>query len=106
MSDADATPNLEGIALVGLAGRFPGARNARELWKNLADGIESVAHFSDEELRDAGIPEDLTRNADYVRARATLDNADKFDAGFFGFTPRDAELTDPQQRVFLECAWH
>ncbi|HSI10705.1 MAG TPA: amino acid adenylation domain-containing protein [Chthoniobacter sp.] len=106
MSDADATPNLEGIALVGLAGRFPGARNARELWKNLADGIESVAHFSDEELRDAGIPEDLTRNADYVRARATLDNADKFDAAFFGFTPRDAELTDPQQRVFLECAWH
>lgn len=106
MSDADATPNLEGIALVGLAGRFPGARDARELWKNLADGIESVAHFSDEELRAAGIPEALSRNADYVRTRATLDHADKFDAAFFGFTPRDAELTDPQHRVFLECAWH
>jgi len=106
MSDADAPPNLEGIALIGLAGRFPGARNARELWKNLAGGLESVAHFSEKELRASGIPADLARDSDYVPTRATLDDADKFDASFFGFTPRDAELTDPQHRVFLECSWH
>ncbi|MEI9896102.1 MAG: amino acid adenylation domain-containing protein [Chthoniobacter sp.] len=103
---SDVTPHLEGVALVGLAGRFPGAPDARELWKNLTGGLESVAHFSDEELRASGIPDDLTRNPDYVRTRATLEDADKFDAAFFGLAPRDAELTDPQHRVFLECAWH
>ncbi len=103
---ADSAPQLEGIAIVGLAGRFPGARDARELWRNLCAGVESVATFTDEELRASGIPDDLSRDPNYVRSRATLSDADKFDAAFFGLTPRDAELTDPQHRIFLECAWH
>jgi acyl transferase domain-containing protein len=102
----DTAPTLESIAIVGLAGRFPGARDTRELWKNLVGGVESVARFSEEELRASGIPAELLRDANYVPARAMLDDADKFDAAFFGITPRDAELTDPQHRVFLECAWH
>ncbi len=102
----DAAPTSEGIAIVGLAGRFPGARDVRELWKNLCAGTESIATFTDEELRASGISDDLLRDPNYVRARAVLDDADKFDAAFFGLTPRDAELTDPQHRVFLECAWH
>ena len=103
---SDPAPDPQGIAIVGLAGRFPGAPDQRALWSNLAGGIESIPQFSDEEMRAAGIPEELFRNPDYVRARATLEDADKFDAAFFGLTPRDAELTDPQHRVFLECTWH
>ncbi len=102
----DDASHPEGIAIVGLAGRFPGARDVRELWKNLAAGTESIATFSDAELRASGISEDTLRDPHYVRTRAVLDDADKFDATFFGLTPRDAELTDPQHRVFLECAWH
>jgi amino acid adenylation domain-containing protein len=101
-----AKPRVEGIAIVGLAGRFPGARDARELWQNLAAGVERITRFSEAELLASGIPANLIRDPGYVPARATLDGADLFDASFFGFTPRDAELTDPQQRVFLECAWH
>lgn len=104
MSD-EPTP-LEGVAIVGLAGRFPGASDARELWRNLCDGVESIATFTEAELRASGIDPALIADPNYVRARATLDDPDKFDAAFFGVTPRDAELTDPQHRVFLECAWH
>ena len=102
----ETEPKVEAIAIVGLAGRFPGARDVREFWRNLAGGVECVTRFSEEELRASGIPEALIRDPSYVPARSTLEDAEMFDAPFFGFTPRDAELTDPQQRVFLECAWH
>ncbi|HEY3787706.1 MAG TPA: polyketide synthase, partial [Urbifossiella sp.] len=97
---------LESVAIVGLGGRFPGARNPAELWRNLCAGVESIHTFTDDELLASGIDPALIADPNYVRARSVLDDSDLFDAGFFGITPRDAELTDPQHRVFLECAWH
>ncbi len=96
---------LEGIAIVGIAARFPGAHNAEELWRNLRDGIESVTFFTEEELAAADVDPALLADPRYVRAKGVLDGADLFDAAFFGFTPREAEAMDPQHRVFLECAW-
>ena len=103
MSTPDADENS--IAIIGMAGRFPGADDVREFWQNLCHGVESVSSFTDEQLRASGIPEEVIREPNYVRARAVLTKPEWFDASFFGFTPREAEITDPQQRVFLECAW-
>ncbi|MEJ2538831.1 MAG: amino acid adenylation domain-containing protein [Gemmatimonadota bacterium] len=97
---------LDGVAVVGLAGRFPGAASVAELWENLKAGRESVVTFSDEELAASGIPEHLIRDPSYVRARGLLDDPEMFDAGFFGISPREAELMDPQHRLFLETCWH
>ncbi|HZM01070.1 MAG TPA: amino acid adenylation domain-containing protein, partial [Planctomycetota bacterium] len=93
------------IAIVGMAGRFPGARDVEAFWRNLCEGVESIRRFSDEELAAAGVPEEHFRDPRYVPARAVLDEPDRFDARFFGYAPREAELMDPQQRLFLECAW-
>ncbi|HVR97917.1 MAG TPA: condensation domain-containing protein, partial [Thermoanaerobaculia bacterium] len=93
------------IAIVGLAGRFPGARDVDELWDNLSGGVEAVSRFSDEELRAAGVDSNLLGNPRYVRARGVLADADLFDAAFFEVPPLQAGLMDPQLRVFLECAW-
>jgi amino acid adenylation domain-containing protein len=100
-----ASRDSHAIAVVGLAGRFPGAENVEQFWRNLAGGVESIRFFSDEELLQSGIPERVLNDPNYVKARGTLEGADLFDASFFGYTPREAELMDPQQRVFLECAW-
>ena len=105
MSDFSIAGPIEGIAVIGMAGRFPGASNLAQFWRNLCDGVESVQFFTGAELRDSGVPANLLSNPDYVRAGTLLPNADRFDAAFFGFTPREAEILDPQQRVFLECAW-
>jgi acyl transferase domain-containing protein/SAM-dependent methyltransferase len=92
------------LAVIGMAGRFPGARDVGELWRNLCAGVDSVRELSDEELLAAGrSPADL-RRAGFVRAEPVLAGFDLFDAELFGLTPREAELLDPQQRVFLECA--
>jgi len=99
------TDTPDGIAIVGMAGRFPKSPNLQRFWENLCQGFEGVSVFSNEELEQAGIGSDLLRHPDYVKAKGFLDNADLFDAGFFGFSPREAELTDPQMRLFLECAW-
>lgn len=96
---------LDGIAIIGMAGRFPQAPNLQRFWENLCQGIESTSFFSEEELEQAGISPELLRHPNYVRARGVLEDADLFDAGFFGYSPREAELTDPQIRLFLECAW-
>jgi acyl transferase domain-containing protein len=93
------------VAVIGMAGRFPGARSVGELWANLCAGLESIRFFSDDELLAAGVPPALLAEPSYVKARGVLDDVDLFDAGLFDFTPRDAEITDPQQRLFLECAW-
>src|SRR5262249_24565703 len=93
------------IAIVAMAGRFPGAGSIEELWRNLRAGVESVRFFTDEELAAAGVEPALAADPRYVRAGAPLDGIDRFDAGLFGFSPREAEVTDPQHRVFLECAW-
>lgn len=95
----------EGIAIVGLAVRFPGADSVEAFWQNLRQGTESVSFFSDEELRAAGIAPATIADPRYVRANGVLRDADKFDAAFFGMTPREAEAMDPQHRVFLELAW-
>ena len=93
------------IAIIGMAGRFPGAPNIAAYWRNLRDGVESIATFSDEELRAASVDPAALDDAAYVRRRGALDDAALFAAPFFGVTPREAEITDPQHRVFLECAW-
>ncbi len=99
-------PEVEShIAIIGMAGRFPGARNTTELWRNLQQGVESVTFFSDEELRAAGVEEALLRDPTYVKAGAVLEDIDRFDAELFGYSPREAELMDPQHRFFLEAAW-
>lgn len=98
--------HYEGIAIIGLTGRFPGAVNVDEYWRNLVAGVESISTFSDAELAAAGLdPAEVAKIPDYVRARGLLADADCFDAPFFGINPKEAEATDPQQRVFLEAAW-
>ena len=93
------------IAIVGMAGRFPGAPNIEAFWRNLRDGVESIRTLSDAELRDAGVSREELDNPEYVRSAAILDGLELFDASFFGFSPRDASIMDPQHRHFLECAW-
>ena len=93
------------IAIVGMAGRFPGARNIREFWRNLHDGIESIRSRSDAELLSAGVTQEELASPDYVKRASVLDDVPMFDASFFGFSPRDASIMDPQHRHFLECAW-
>src|ERR1700737_692808 len=97
---------LEGIAIVGMAGRFPGAESVEEFWANLVAGRESISFFSDAELAASGLdPAELKRRGQYVPARGVLKDADCFDAAFFGVNPKEAEVMDPQQRVFLEACW-
>ncbi|MCC5616017.1 condensation domain-containing protein [Nostoc sp. CHAB 5836] len=103
-SDAYTTNGSE-IAIIGLAGRFPGAKNVDEFWHNLQNGVESISVFSDEELLEARVDAALLNNPNYVKRNAVIEDAELFDADFFGFNPRDAEITDPQHRIFLECAW-
>lgn len=98
-------PRFEPIAIVGMRGRFPGANDLDTYWKNLANGVESITTLSQEDMRAAGIPDAVSRLPGYVNAAPLLDNVDQFDAEFFGFSARDAALTDPQHRVFLETCW-
>jgi acyl transferase domain-containing protein/acyl carrier protein len=93
------------IAVIAMTGRFPGAPTVEQLWRNLRAGVESVRFFATEELIAAGVDPALAADPRYVRAGAILDGVDLFDAGLFGFSPREAEVTDPQHRIFLECAW-
>ena len=93
------------VAIVGMAGRFPGARDIGEFWRNLRDGVESIRALSDVELRQAGVSAEEIANPDYVKSGAILEDLDLFDASFFGFSPRDASIMDPQHRHLLECAW-
>src|SRR5690348_5259553 len=105
MSSNEAHEHLGKIAVVGIAVRLPGAKDVDQFWRNLRDGVESVKFFSDEELAAEGIPAVLLDHPRYVKAGATLDDIDMFDAPFFGIHPREAQLMDPQHRLFLECAW-
>lgn len=94
------------IAVIGMNGRFPGAGNIEEFWRNLRDGVESIIEFTDEEQIAAGVPPAVLKQPNYVNAGTVLEDPDLFDAAFFGYSPREAEIMDPQQRLFLECAWH
>jgi acyl transferase domain-containing protein len=97
----------EEIAIIGMAGRFPGAPDIDTFWDNLHNGVESVSFFSEEELIAAGCDPRLVSDPAYVKARPVLppEDVEMFDALFFGYSPREAELTDPQHRLFLESAW-
>jgi acyl transferase domain-containing protein/acyl carrier protein len=95
------------IAVIGMSGRFPDAGDTAEFWYNLKEGIESVTFFSDEELIEAGVSPDLAGDPKYVKTGGSvLAKKDYFDAAFFGYKPVEAELMDPQTRVFLETSWH
>jgi len=93
------------IAIVGMAGRFPGARNLHEFWQNLRNGTESIRTLTDAELRAVGVTQEELADPEYVRSAAILDDVELFDASFFGLSARDAAIMDPQHRHFLECAW-
>ncbi|TAJ18768.1 MAG: type I polyketide synthase, partial [Planctomycetota bacterium] len=93
------------VAIVGIALRFPGAHGPDAFWSNLRTGVESVRSFGDAELAARGVPARLLRDPAYVKAGFVLDGMDLFDAEFFGFSPKDASILDPQHRQFLECAW-
>src|SRR5580700_3018708 len=103
--DQNQQPNLDGIAIIAMSGRWPGARNVDEFWRNLVNGVDTISRFREDELEfsvSIGMEKDGRK---FVRARGVLEKADHFDAAFFGINPREAETMDPQHRLFLECAW-
>ncbi|MEH1805762.1 type I polyketide synthase [Nostoc sp.] len=93
------------IAIISLAGRFPEAKDIDSFWQNLRDGVESISRLTDEELINSGVSLDLLNNPNYVKASAVLSDIELFDANFFAYSAKEAELIDPQQRLFLELAW-
>ena len=94
------------IAIIGMAGKFPGARNIDEFWDNLKNGIESISFMAEEELKDSGIEPGLIKNPNYVNTQGgVLEDRDCFDAFFFDYSEPEASIMDPQARVFHECAW-
>jgi acyl transferase domain-containing protein/acyl carrier protein len=101
----DSLNDKDEIAIIGMVGRFPGANKVGSFWQNLRSGVESISFFTDEELISAGVDSGLLNNPNYVKANGILENIDLFDASFFGFSPREAEITDPQHRIFLEAVW-
>ena len=105
MSTSESFEHLQEIAVIGMACRFPGANNLAQFWENLSQGVESIQSFSDHELLQAGIAKQVLARPDYVKAGAVLEGIEEFDAQFFGMSPREAQMTDPQQRMFLEVAW-
>lgn len=94
-----------GVAIVGMANRVPGALNPDQYWYNLQHGVEAVKFYTDEELSLAGVPPDLLKNPHYVKAGCPLEGMQEFDPDFFGFSPKEAGILDPQHRQFYECCW-
>lgn len=103
-SDTESFPP-HAIAIIGMAGRFPDAPDLDVFWANIRDGVESLRDYSDEEMAAAGVPPELRGNPNFVPRGTTLDGSDQFDAEFFQMSPGEAKIIDPQQRLFLECAW-
>src|SRR2546423_10441947 len=88
-----------GIAIIGMAGRFPGATNLTQFWHNLQHGVESISTFSDEELLKSGVPQALLSDPRYVKAGGGLEGEELFDAPFFGYSPDEAGVWDPPHPV-------
>ena len=99
-----ATVNKD-VAIIGMSCRFPGANNIEEFWYNLGNSVESISFFENAEILDSGVEQELLNNPNYVKASPILDDIAGFDADFWGYSPKEAQLLDPQQRLFLECAW-
>src|SRR4051812_38651490 len=100
-----ASSNDTDIAIVGMAVRVPGAKDHRSFWRNLRDGGEAIRRYSEEELLAAGEDPAQIRRKGYVPAGAPLADMEHFDGEFFGFSPKESAILDPQHRHFLECAW-
>src|SRR5690349_13729580 len=105
MEPTDLHDSLDGIAIIGMACRFPGARDVNEFWESIRNGVEAISFFTEDELIASGVEPELIARPNYVRAGTVLKDIDLFDASFFGYTPREAETMDPQQRLFMECSW-
>lgn len=103
-ADREHTLSQEPIAIIAMAGRFPGASTVEQFWSNLCAGLDSITFFEDSAL-DPGLSSELTSDPCYVKARGVIDQVELFDAAFFGISPREAELMDPQQRIFMELCW-
>ncbi|BAU65710.1 beta-ketoacyl synthase [Stanieria sp. NIES-3757] len=95
----------ESIAIIGMDGRFPGAKNIDQFWENIKKGKESITHLTDEQLLASGVEQTVINDPNYVKAGAFLEDIDRFDANFFGYNPKEASASDPQHRIFLECAY-
>lgn len=93
------------IAVIGMSGRFPGAKNLEIYWDNIKNGVESISFFTDEELIEEGIDPQLVQNPDYVKAKGYLEDIEDFDPAFFGYSPKEAQMMDPQFRLLHECTW-
>ncbi|OPX42334.1 phthiocerol synthesis polyketide synthase type I PpsE [Ruminiclostridium hungatei] len=104
LEDYQGNPE-EHIAIIGMAGRFPGAGSVDSFWENLKEGRESITFFTREQLEKTNLEKRLLNDSRFVGADGVIEDMDMFDAEFFGFSPREAEITDPQHRLFLECAW-
>jgi phthiocerol/phenolphthiocerol synthesis type-I polyketide synthase E len=102
---SNTTNELDSIAVVGMSGSFPKAKNINAFWENLKNGTCCISNYSIDDLLNAGIDEATLKNPSYIKSRGFLENCDLFDADFFGIGPKEAELMDPQHRLFLECAW-
>src|SRR6476660_4501461 len=103
--DGNLNPKDGNVAIVGMSGRFPGAGSVTDFWRNLCDGLESISRLSDADLDAAGVAPQRRFDSRYVRRAAVLDGVEFFDAGLFEMSAREAQITDPQHRLFLECAW-
>ncbi len=97
--------NAFDIAIVGMAGRFPEAKDITQFWQNIKNSKECITFFTNDELRASGLTDERIQDPSYVKASGVIKDIEMFDASFFGFTSREAEITDPQHRIFLECAW-
>ena len=102
--EGGASAGIEGVAIIGIAIKFPGANTLSELWNNLCNRVESITFFNDEQL-DPSVPPALKLDPAYVKARGVIEGADMFDASFFNISPREAQILDPQARIFLELSW-
>jgi len=104
MSNKDIDREFD-IAIVGMSGRFPEASNIKEYWENLKEGRECFTRLSDEQIKASGVDPEIIKDPNYIKVSPVLKDYDKFDARFFGYTPREVSMMDPQQRLFLECCW-
>ncbi|MEW2388386.1 beta-ketoacyl synthase N-terminal-like domain-containing protein [Streptomyces venezuelae] len=101
-----AAPARDAVAVIGMSFRLPGADTPEEFWRTIHDGADRIRRFTEDELAAAGVPEEVYRAEEFVGASGVLDGIAGFDAAFFGMSAHEARITDPQQRLFLECVHH